>query len=586
MKILNGWMPLHEERLHPSPERSRSIKLSLVWAAAFLAAGTAASAQHVFDGNILWDNYQNGVLLNLTRGGSTTFDAVGLYNHFVHNDSLNPQLGDPYNKNAPQGWVTPGPTSPASGNNDDVVRPVVNARECDDVSCSNPASWAQLDLVCWRGAVPPAYMGNDWTQGWTYNNQNGGLGRTDIDYNKAVAIIQGDLTSNTHFTSDHNYLLRGRVNVLDGVTLTIDPGTVIFGEKATLGFLVVERGGKLIAEGTKDRPIIGTSDQLLGSMAPGDWGGIVINGKAIANCADCLGGQTCLSEGTESYHCGTNDCDNSGSLRYVRVEYSGHELSPNNELNSFTFNSVGSYTRIEYLNSFRGLDDLFEWFGGKCTAKYLVGQGGGDDGLDWQMGFRGYIQHAVIQQWGDGGSDKGVEADNNEFDYNAPCRSNPVLANITLVCVDHVAGTNTHGIHYRRGTDAQFYNSIIMGWKDTGLRVQNDETSARGFYSTPPVFCNAASVGPTVAASTFDVRTLNPVGQRALFFVNLPQSGPTRLSVFDMSGRLVHSDNDNLSAGAHTLEWNLPADHVSSGTYFYQVQNGEHTASGKLVAVR
>ncbi len=160
-------------------------------------------------------------------------------------------------------------------------------------------------------------------------------------------------------------------------------------------------------------------------MAPGDIAGLVLNGRAIANCADCLHGQTCLTEGTTTSHCGNDDCDSSGELRYFRSEYAGYVLSPANELNSITFCSVGINTRVEYCESFRGKDDLFEWFGGRVTCKYLVGVGGGDDCLDTQMGYRGNVQFFVAQQWGDNGSDKGFEWDNNEFNYDAPCRNNP-----------------------------------------------------------------------------------------------------------------------------------------------------------------
>ena len=568
------------------------MRLANVWkhlllgCAAVAIAGTQSMAQHIYDGNILWDNYKGGVLLNLERTGQPAgFGALQLYNQFAHNDSLNPQLGDPYNKVNPN--FVPANGGPANGNNDAVARIVVNARECDAQSCPTLPDYAQVEQVCYRGAVPPPALGADWTQGWTYYNDTG-AGRTDINYGKPLVIVSGHITSNTTWSSSNNYLLRGRVDVDSLKTLTIQAGTVIFGEKATgPSFLAVNMGAKLIAVGTAAQPIIMTSDQAPGSMRAGDWGGIVLNGLAIANCEDCLNGHShCLTEGTTTYHCGTNDCDSSGDLRYLRSEYAGYLLSPNNELNSITFCSCGVNTRAEYLESFRGLDDAFEFFGGKVTLKRAIGIGGGDDYCDWQMGYRGTVQFLIAQNWGDGGADKGIEADNNEFNLNATCRSNPVIANCTFVCVDHTTGTATSGANLRRGTDAQIYNSIFQGWKSTALNLQNNETAARGFYPAVGVPCGpSSSVDENVAVAQLNVRAISPVTTSAMFFVDLPQAGATKLGVYDVKGRLIHSDEVNLNSGVQTLTWNASRDGAAAGTYYYRVETAGQTATGKIAIV-
>jgi hypothetical protein len=326
-------------------------------------------------------------------------------------------------------------------------------------------------------------------------------------------------------------------------------------------------------------------------MVPGDFGGIVLNGHAIANCADCLGGESCVSEGVPNIvHCGDDDCDGSGVLRYVRVEYAGNEIAPTNELNAFTMNSLGINTRIEYCQAFRGSDDLFEWFGGKCTAKYLFGNGGWDDGLDWQMGFRGAVQFAVIQQWSDGASDRGIEADNNEDDFDAPCRSNPVIANVTLVNITNSGGTSTHGIRLRRGTDAQIYNSIIANWPNYGLRVTDNESVARGTYpQPPPLRCpnGPSGIGDGEAIEDFVIRAYpNPVVDRAQFSFSLPTAGHTRLSIYDPAGRAVADLIDReLAVGTHNTVWNLPSDRPA-GTYFYRLVNGDEVRTGRIITVQ
>lgn len=542
--------------------------------ALIMAATLPVRAQHTFDGNIVFGNNPT----NCTTGGSATFDGCALLNTlFTHNDQVNPQLGDPFNIANPN-WV-PAETSPAKRGNDDVVNVIVRADACNNCSC--PPS--QIQSVCWRGAVPPASMGPDWTQGWTDYTLNG-AGR--VYPVRPVVVLTGAQSSSVHMTAANHYLLRGRVNFLAGTTLRIDPGVYVFGENSTTGFLVIERGARIEAIGTKDQPIVMTSDQVPGSMSPGGWGGVVINGRAISNCADCVNGASCVSEGTEVLHCGNLDCDDSGIVSYTRVEFAGLVVGANNELNAWTFNSLGCGTTLRFLAANRGLDDLFEWFGGKVEAKYLVGTAGQDDGLDWQMGWRGGVQFAVILQLGDN-SDKGIEADNNEFSFDAPCRSNPTVANVTLLATG--GGTSTHGIHFRRGTDAQLYNSIVMGWPSTGIRVQDNATSARGTFADPGVLqnCATSNVDEGDLAESFVVRTFpNPVVREARFFFDLPASGPTSVRIFDSNGRLIDTPlASDLAAGQHSVTWTLPQG-TPSGAYFYRVENAGQVATGRLVTTR
>src|SRR5690606_4542695 len=182
--------------------------------------------------------------------------------------------------------------------------------------------------------------------------------------------LTGNLTTQT-LSKDNKYLLKGQVFVRDGQTVTIQPGTVIFGDKATRATLVVDRGGKIIANGTQSEPIVMTSSQPAGIRDRGDWGGLVILGKANVNQPN-----PAIEGITPEVNFGTTqsnefDDDNSGVYKYLRVEFAGIELTPNNETNSITMGGVGRGTEMEYLMVSYGGDDGFEWFGGTVNGKYL-----------------------------------------------------------------------------------------------------------------------------------------------------------------------------------------------------------------------
>lgn len=189
-------------------------------------------------------------------------------------------------------------------------------------------------------------------------------------------ILEGEITSDMTLKAADNNLLRGFVYVTDGVTLTIEPGTVIKGEKSSKGSLIVERGGKLIAEGTAEKPIVFTSDQPKASRTYGDWGGLILCGKSIVNNT---AGEAQIEGGPRSYYGGKDPEDNSGIVKYVRIEFAGYPLEPNKEINGLTCGGVGRGTTIEYVQvSFCG-DDSFEWFGGTVNAKHLIAYKGWDD---------------------------------------------------------------------------------------------------------------------------------------------------------------------------------------------------------------
>ena len=214
---------------------------------------------------------------------------------------------------------------------------------------------------------------------------------------KPVIVVTGDVGANETWTSANYYVLRGAVFVRSGSTLNIEAGTRVIGESGSVGTLIVERGGRLNAIGTATAPIVFTSDQPIGQRGRGDWGGLIINGRAPLN----FGSGEAAGEGDTGVYGGTDPNDNSGILRYVRVEFGGIEFSPDNELNGIAFQAVGRGTQVDHVQSHLSRDDAMEWFGGTVDGKYLVMSGAADDSLDWTFGWSGRVQFVAILQRGD-----------------------------------------------------------------------------------------------------------------------------------------------------------------------------------------
>ena len=186
------------------------------------------------------------------------------------------------------------------------------------------------------------------------------------------------------------YLLKGWVYIADGAELTIEPGTIIKGDKQSKAALIAERGGKLIAKGTATEPIVFTSEEAAGSRKPGDWGGVILCGKAKNNQT-----QLQIEGGPRTQHGGNDDADNSGALSYVRIEFAGYPFQKDKEINGLTLGSVGSGTQIDHVQVSYSNDDSFEWFGGTANCKYLVAYKGWDDDFDTDNGFSGKVQYGL-----------------------------------------------------------------------------------------------------------------------------------------------------------------------------------------------
>jgi hypothetical protein len=290
---------------------------------------------------------------------------------------------------------------------------------------------------------------------------------------KPVRVIQGRFTQDVSLTADTYWVLRGAVFFDEPARLTIAAGTRIVGELATRGTLVISQGAQIYALGTASAPIVMTSDQPVGERGRGDWGGLILNGRAPINLSGGVG----FGEGDTGPYGGNNPDDNSGILRYVRVEFAGIEFSPDNELNGIAFQGVGRGTTVDHIQIHFNRDDGVEFFGGTVDAKHLVLTNIGDDSIDWTFGWTGRVQFAVVQQRGDD-TDNGIEADNNANNNDLLPRSAPQIYNITLV---GDPGTtygpeSTDGMRLREGTAGIIRSAIVIGFKSEGIDVRNTST--------------------------------------------------------------------------------------------------------------
>ena len=313
-----------------------------------------------------------------------------------------------------------------------------------------------------------------------------------ILFNKGTELGSGD--QEFVFTGDvtlekGTYLLKGWVYIASGAKLRIPAGTIIKGDKQTKAALIVEPGGYVEMKGTKEAPIVMTSEEAPGNRKPGDWGGIILLGKAPNN----LGEQT-IEGGVRSKHGGNDPADNSGVLSYVRVEFPGIEYSTDNEINGITFGSVGSGTKIDHLQVSYSGDDSYEWFGGTANAKYLVAYSGWDDDFDTDNGFSGKVQFAMgvrNPRIGDKSASNGFESDNNGDGAATEPYTSCVFANVSLfgpvsnpASYTEQAGAEGSpvdarfqaALHLRRNTQLSIYNSLIAAFP-VGLIIENDKGS-------------------------------------------------------------------------------------------------------------
>lgn len=301
--------------------------------------------------------------------------------------------------------------------------------------------------------------------------------------NKPLVTIEGEITTSATLSCDRDYLLVGTVFVTPGVVLTIQKGTIVRGDKASTGTLVVQPGGKLLAVGTADEPIVFTSAVPESARQPGDWGGVILLGRAPVNGA--AGAPRPQIEGLlkGGEFGGADPSDGSGALKYVRIEYSGSKLGPNNEINGLTLGGVGSGTVLDFIQVRATTDDCFEFFGGTVSAKHLVCQNNGDDGFDWDNGYQGRLQFLFLQQDPEVADEtNGFEGDNDPTGSLNEPRSNPTVFNATLCGKNLELDKQQYGMLLRRSTLGTFRNLIVSGF-EAGLDLRDATTEVEITHS-------------------------------------------------------------------------------------------------------
>lgn len=357
--------------------------------------------------------------------------------------------------------------------------------------------------------------------------------------------VSGDITANTTWQANNAYQLDGTVKVQSGATLTIQPGTIIYGNpQTTRSCLQIERGGKIYAQGTPTSPIVFTSPKPQGTKAAGDWGGIIMLGRATNNIP---GGTGTIEGGTNGQHGGSDDADSSGVLSYVRIEYAGIAFSTNNEINSLTMGSVGNKTKIDHVQCSFGNDDSFEWFGGTVNATHLIAFAGIDDDWDTDNGFRGRIQFAFGMRDAtkfDVSQSNGMEADNDATGSANTPQSRPIISNLTEIGPQCDTATVVNALfrrggHWRRNTRYGLFNSIIAGWpNNTSLPAASLHLDALTGVATPQ-------------ANDLKMRNTTVTGSRAQVPFSVLGTGASAQadvnSWFTSGGNLWGGDHDDIT---------------------------------------
>jgi hypothetical protein len=350
--------------------------------------------------------------------------------------------------------------------------------------------FATLVALAGAGCRKIEVDGDGGTGGGNGGGTGGGTGGQTI-------ILKGRIDSNMTLRRGNDYIMQGVVYIVGNKTLTVEPGVTVQGSYTgnDVAALVITRGAKLVADGTQDRPIVFTSSSP--TPRSGDWGGIVICGKASINTsfAGTGGGPGIFevegginngnSDGLAGGGTSPDDNDSSGVLRYVRIEYAGYAFQPDKEINSLTLAAVGRKTVIDNVQVTYAKDDAFEWFGGTVNAKHLIAYKTQDDDFDTDNGFSGKVQFGLVIRdslIADISQSEAFESDNNSSGGTALPKTSAVFTNITAIgprATPNNTGNSLFlaGAQIRRNSAQSIYNSVFLGWP-TGIYIDARNGSA------------------------------------------------------------------------------------------------------------
>ena len=404
---------------------------------------------------------------------------------------------------------------------------------------------------------------------------------TTLDAGPKTAVLSADITTNRTLFADTLYTLRGFIHVANGATLTIQAGTVIQGDFDVVGSsLFVLRGAKIEANGTAAAPIVFTSSKPAGERQAGDWGGLIIIGNGIINRSGDVtleGTGTGASNPAVLYSGGNNNADDSGTLRYVRVEFAGYATAADAELNTFTFGAVGSGTTLEYLQAVNGLDDSSEFFGGAVDGKHLISYEAGDDHFDMSEGYVGRLQHViafqvrqVVPRPGAGNVSSDPQGIENDGCAGSGCADGqntepfnvPMVANFTLVGPPDGIFSGTSGgigMMLRRGTGGHYVNGVVTRWERAGISLRDQ---------------------PTLDRATAGLLMVNNVHVADVGATFQPQTGTTVQGVLDLEANAIVEGAEAASA----LFAALPISPTNVSQLDWMPAAGSAIATGGLAA--
>ena len=439
----------------------------------------------------------------------------------------------------------------------------------------------------YRGAFAPA-PATMWTDQWTnFDPQN-------TVYPTANVVVSANITANTTWTANNTYKLSGQIYVTGNATLTIEPGTVILGDHTAVGAcLLIAKGSKLIANGTASQPIVFTSDNAAGSRNKGDWGGVILLGKGAYNINNGVANVEGLASSADTQYGGgltPDNADNSGSLKYVRIEFPGYVYALNTEINGLTMGGVGSGTTIDYVQVSHSNDDAFEWFGGSVNCKHLVSFRNLDDDFDTDNGYSGNVQFGLSvrdPQVSDApavSTSEGFESDNNASSTSVTPYTAAIFSNMTMVGPNFrlglpnggtLASGYKRGARIRRNSQLKIYNSVFMDYNE-GVHVDGLTTETNALNGTLQ-FRNNVIAGTVTTSKVYQVNTS---GNNASFNIATWYAASNNTTAATNAGLLVNPYNSS-SATIYTGLDYRPA----AGSILLNSANFDETALSAATAL-